>query len=268
MNANYNQIKDDLLRFCKRHHACKGEYKRLYIADNIEDIISVIKDNFNWCVKYNDFADVIKENEEQFAEHEIFINKYIEKEYCNAFILFTKGEYEISLWISSILNIWTLGDSKLHINVRGRSTLNIWSYNNSNIELVGYSHSNMRVLSFNDSSVNIRMYTQSYAHILAYDSSLVHIITNDNANVNLFPHGNSNCYISTNNDSTAIVIIYDESKNTLISNHRSTIVSTCNDLFKDSETNVLAYDNSTMIIKTIKINCVKKDDTASLIIKK
>lgn len=47
MNTNYDKIKSDLLDFGKRHGARIGQYQRLYEAESIEDIISVVKDNFN-----------------------------------------------------------------------------------------------------------------------------------------------------------------------------------------------------------------------------
>ena len=75
MNANYEKIKADLLAFGKRHNACAGQYQRLYKAESIEDVISVVKDNFWWCAGHRDFADVIMANREQFAEHQIWGNQ-------------------------------------------------------------------------------------------------------------------------------------------------------------------------------------------------
>ena len=268
MNTDYTKIKADLLAFGKKHHACKSEYEELYIADSIEDVIAVVKDNFEWCAKYyEDFANIIKGNEEQFAEHGIFLNKPKVKDYCNDFILYTEGSYELDLWFSTSLNVWVFGDTKLRVTLRSRSSLQILSHNKSNIEIIGYSQTNIKVTAFNDSRVQIRMYSQSYAYILAYDTSLVYTILYDDCTANLYSHGKSDCAISANNDSTAIVTIYDDSQNNLISNHYSTIIATCNDLFKDSKNNAIAYDNSSMIIKSAHINVIKGDETASLIMK-
>ena len=51
MNTNYDKIKSDLLDFGKRNDACIGQYQRFYKAESIEDVISVVKNNFKWCIQ-------------------------------------------------------------------------------------------------------------------------------------------------------------------------------------------------------------------------
>ena len=91
MNTNYDKIKSDLLDFGKRNGASIGQYQRLYKAESIEDVISVVKDNFEWCIKYKDFADVLMANREQFAEHRIWINQNVEIQEGVGFLLVTEG---------------------------------------------------------------------------------------------------------------------------------------------------------------------------------
>lgn len=47
MKTNYKKVKDSLLSFGKNHSACLYEYKRLYAAESVEEVMAVVKDNFS-----------------------------------------------------------------------------------------------------------------------------------------------------------------------------------------------------------------------------
>ena len=104
MNTNYDKIKSDLLDFGKRNGTCLGQYQRLYKAESIEDIISVVKDNFKWCIQYKDFADVLMANRKQFAEHQIWINQDVEIEEGVGFLLVTEGSINAKSCDTSTIN--------------------------------------------------------------------------------------------------------------------------------------------------------------------
>ena len=120
MNTNYDKIKSDLLNFGKRHGVCIGQYQRLYKTESIEDVISVVKDNFEWCIKYKDFADVLMANREQFAEHRIWINQNVEIQEGVGFLLVTEGSINAKSWGTSTINAKSWGTSTMVIH-----TLNI-----------------------------------------------------------------------------------------------------------------------------------------------
>lgn len=98
MNTNYDKIKSDLLDFGERNGACIGQYQRLYKAESIEDIISVVKD----------FADVLMANREQFAEHRIWINQDVEIHAGVGFLLVTEGSINVTSYDTSTIIIRTL----------------------------------------------------------------------------------------------------------------------------------------------------------------
>ena len=118
MNTNYEKIKADLLAFGKKNKACVGQYQRLYKADSIEDVIAVVKDNFWWCTKYRDFADVILANREQFAEHQIWANQDVEIQEGVGCLLATDGEFNAKSWDTSTMIIRT---STIECKVNGHS---------------------------------------------------------------------------------------------------------------------------------------------------
>lgn len=93
METNYEEVKDSLLSFGKKHSACQYEYKRLYAAESVEAVMAVVKDNFSWCCQFYDFADVLLAYRDQFAEHKIWINTSVEIKEGVGCLLTTEGEF-------------------------------------------------------------------------------------------------------------------------------------------------------------------------------
>ena len=123
MNTNYEKVKADLLAFGKRNGACVEQYQRLYKAESIEEVIAVVKDNFWWCAKYRDFADVIMANREQFSEHQIWANQDVEIREGVGYLLTTEGE----------INATSCGTSTINAKSWETSTINATSYDTSTI---------------------------------------------------------------------------------------------------------------------------------------
>ena len=170
MNTNYDKIKSDLLDFGKRNGACIGQYKRLHKAESIEDVISVVKDNFEWCIKYKDFADVLMANREQFAEHRIWINQDVEIQEGIGFLLVTERSINAKSCGSSTINAESYGTSTINAKSYGTSTINAESCDTStmvihtlNIEcevndrsIARYIYDNRIVIA--DTSVTVEQY--------------------------------------------------------------------------------------------------------------
>ena len=146
MNTNYDKIKSDLLDFGERNGACIGQYQRLYKAESIEDIISVVKDNFKWYIQYKDFADVLMANLEQFAEHRIWINQDVEIHAGVGFLLVTEGS----------INVTSYGASTINATSYDTSTINVTSYDTSTINATSCGASTINVTSYDTSTIIIR----------------------------------------------------------------------------------------------------------------
>ena len=155
MNTNYDKIKSDLLDFGKRNGACIGQYKRLHKAESIEDVISVVKDNFEWCIKYKDFADVLMANREQFAEHRIWINQDVEIQEGIGFLLVTERSINAKSWGSSTINAESWGSSTINAESYGTSTINAESYDTSTINAKSYGTSTINAESCDTSTMVI-----------------------------------------------------------------------------------------------------------------
>ena len=156
MNTNYDKIKSDLLDFGERNGACIGQYQRLYKAESIEDIISVVKDNFKWCIQYKDFADVLMANREQFAEHRIWINQDVEIHAGVGFLLVTEGSINVTSYGASTINVTSYGTSTINATSCGASTINVTSYDTSTINATSYGASTINVTSYDTSTIIIR----------------------------------------------------------------------------------------------------------------
>ena len=123
MNTNYEKIKSDLLAFGKKNGACVGQYQRLYKADSIEEVIAVVKDNFWWCAKYRDFADVIMANREQFSEHQIWANQDVSIQEGVGYLVATEGEINANSWGTSTINAESWGTSTINAESYDTSTM-------------------------------------------------------------------------------------------------------------------------------------------------
>ena len=161
MDTNYNKIKSDLLNFGKRNGACIGQYQRLYKTESIEDVISVVKDNFEWCIKYKDFADVLMANREQFAEHRIWINQNVEIQEGVGFLLVTEGSINAKSWGTSTINAKSWGTSTINAESWGTSTINAESWGTSTINAESCDTSTINAKSYGASTINAESWDTS-----------------------------------------------------------------------------------------------------------
>ena len=177
MNTNYDKIKSDLLDFGKRHGACIGQYQRLYKAESIEDVISVVKDNFEWCIQYKDFTDVLMANREQFAEHRIWINQNVEIQEGVGFLLATEGTINAESWGSSTINAKSWDTSTINVKSWDTSTINAESCGTSTINAESCGTSTINVKSWDTSTINVKSWDTSTINAESWDTSTMIIHT-------------------------------------------------------------------------------------------
>ena len=157
MQKDYEKIKADLLSFGKRNGACVEQYQRLYKSESIEEVIAVVKDNFWWCAKYLDFADVIMANREQFAEHQIWVNQDVEIREGVGYLLATDGT--------------------INAKSRGTSTINATSWDTSTINATSCDTSTINAKSWDTSTINAESWDTSTINAKSWDTSTMIILT-------------------------------------------------------------------------------------------
>ena len=246
MNTNYDKIKSDLLDFGKRNSACIGQYQRLYKAESIEDVISVVKDNFEWCIKYKDFADVLMANREQFAEHRIWINQNVEIQEGVGFLLVTEGSINAESYGTSTINAESCDTSTINAKSCDTSTINVKSYGTSTINAESYGTSTINAESLGSSTINAESYGTSTINAESWDTSTINAKSCDTSTINAESLGSS--------------MINAESWDTSTINAESCDTSTINaESCNTSTINVKSWGTSTMVIHTLNIECEVND---------
>ena len=82
----FEEFKDIILNKAKEESACKGQYQRALKSGTFEDLISIIKDNFQWSINHKIIDPIlIKEYKQEFNGNGIWCNENI----CNGFLLAT-----------------------------------------------------------------------------------------------------------------------------------------------------------------------------------
>ena len=66
---NFQELQEEILKRAKEAHACTGQYRRAKEAQNIDELIEVIKDNLSFVNSNNILS---KELIEQFEKPELF----------------------------------------------------------------------------------------------------------------------------------------------------------------------------------------------------
>ena len=82
----FEEFKAEILSRAKAVNACESQYKRAIKAGNIEDLLTVIKDNFSYCVreKIIDIELLSQVDSESLESAEIYLNKSSDKGYILA----------------------------------------------------------------------------------------------------------------------------------------------------------------------------------------
>lgn len=82
METNFNEIKQEILRRAKEARACKFEYSRAYVAENLSELSQVIKDNFYWACAHGVLTvDLIERYKEDFSANDIYANQNVKSGY-------------------------------------------------------------------------------------------------------------------------------------------------------------------------------------------
>ena len=206
MNNNYEKIKADLLAFGKRNGACREQYQRLYKAYSIEEVIAVVKDNFWWCAKYVDFADVIIDNREQFAEHNIWVNQDVEIHEGVGYLLATEGDINAESRGTSTINANSWGTSTINANSWDISTIKAESRGTSTINANSWDISTINAKSRDTSTINAKSRDTSTINANSWDISTIKAESRDTSTIKANSRGISTINADSRDTSTMIIL--------------------------------------------------------------
>ena len=73
--TDFEDIKAEILNRAKAAKACTEQYSRAYKSETLQELCSVIKDNFNWYFNNKVItSNLLMQYREDFAQNDIFIN--------------------------------------------------------------------------------------------------------------------------------------------------------------------------------------------------
>ncbi len=82
METNFKELKEEIIKRAKAADACTSEYKRAYKSESFEELLQVIKDNFDFAVRRKVIdIELIKLYENEFNNNKIYGNIDISEGY-------------------------------------------------------------------------------------------------------------------------------------------------------------------------------------------
>ena len=173
MKQNFENLKNEILRRAKKANACTVQYKRVYTADTLQELMQVVKDNFYWSCR-NKVIDVE------------LIDKY--KDEFNAFDIWANVDVSTGyLLASDNATVTAYGNA----TVRAYGNATVYAYDNATV----YASGNATVHAYDNATVyangNSKMYAYDNATVYAYTNATVHAYTNATV------YANDNAYVTS-----------------------------------------------------------------------
>ena len=175
----FEKFKDIILNKAKEESACKGQYQRALKSGTFEDLISIIKDNFQWSINHKIIDPIlIKEYKQEFNGNGIWCNENI----CNGFLLATGNAI-----VRATGNAIVRATGNATVEAYGNATVR--AYGNATVEATD----NATVEAYDNATVeaygNATVEAYGNATVRAYDNAIVEAYGNatveatDNATV-------------------------------------------------------------------------------------
>ena len=178
----FKEFKDIILNKAKEESACKGQYQRALKSGTFEDLISIIKDNFQWSINHKIIDPIlIKEYKQEFNGNGIWCNENI----CNGFLLATDNA-----------TVKAYGNA----TVRATDNATVEAYNNATVEAYDNAtvraYGNATVEAYNNATVeaynNATVEATDNATVEAYNNATVE--ATDNATVKAYGNATVEAY--------------------------------------------------------------------------
>ena len=115
--TDFEDIKAEILNRAKAAKACTEQYSRAYKSETLQELCSVIKDNFNWCFNNKVItSNLLMQYREDFAQNDIFINISVRSgfllcdnatvEACGNATVKACGNATVKAWDNATVEAW------------------------------------------------------------------------------------------------------------------------------------------------------------------
>jgi len=107
--TDFEDIKAEILNRAKAAKACTEQYSRAYKSETLQELCSVIKDNFNWCFNNKVItSNLLMQYREDFAQNDIFINISVRSGFllCDNATVKAWGNATVKAWGNATVEAW------------------------------------------------------------------------------------------------------------------------------------------------------------------
>ena len=132
--TDFEDIKAKILNRAKAAQACTEQYDRAYKSETLQELCSVIKDNFHWWVANKVItSDLLIQYRKEFAQNDIFINISVRCGFllCSNATVKALGNATVEACDNATVNVY----GNATVNVYGNATVK--AYGNTTVEAWG-----------------------------------------------------------------------------------------------------------------------------------
>ena len=208
--TDFEDIKAEILNRAKAAKACTKQYSRAYKSETLQELCSVIKDNFSWCFNNKVItSNLLMQYREDFAQNDIFINISVRSGFLlcdNATVeawgnatVEAYGNVTVEAWDNATVEAWGNATVKAYssVTVEAYGNVTVEAWDNVTVEAWG----NATVKAWGNATVkaygNVTVEAWDNATVEAWDNATVKAYSSvtveawDNATVEAW--GNAYC---------------------------------------------------------------------------
>ena len=107
--TDFEAIKAEILNRAEAAKACAEQYSRAYKSETLQELCSVIKDNFHWCFNSKVItSDLLIQYRKDFAQNDIFINISVRSGFllCDNATVEAWDNTAIEAWDNATIEAW------------------------------------------------------------------------------------------------------------------------------------------------------------------
>ena len=144
--TDFEDIKAEILNRAKAAKACTKQYSRAYKSETLQELCSVIKDNFNWCFNNKVItSNLLMQYREDFAQNDIFINISVRSGFllCDNATVEACGNATVEACDNATVEAWDNATVKAcgNATVEARDNATVEAWGNATVE----AHNNATV---------------------------------------------------------------------------------------------------------------------------
>ena len=131
--TDFEAIKAEILNRAKAAKACTGQYSRAYKSETLQELCSVIKDNFHWCFNNKVItSDLLIQYRKDFAQNDIFINISVRSGFllCDNATVKACGNVTVEAWgnatVKACDNVTVEACGNATVEACGNATVKAW----------------------------------------------------------------------------------------------------------------------------------------------